>query len=80
MIRVGDSVFNPLLFNATLPQTTGERRHFSHSVRFSGFRISLLTAPSHLFRQWHLRGFRSRLQRRVRDGFSPSSLKAPKGA
>jgi len=47
--------------------------------RSSGFRFNLLAAPSHPYGQWHYSGFRPRLRRRVRDGFSPSSLLGPKG-
>jgi hypothetical protein len=46
--------------------------------RSSGFRISLLAAPSHPFGQWIHYGFRPRLRRRVRDGISPSSLSRSK--
>lgn len=50
------------------------------SGRFSGLRIFLVTAPSRPVsnRTSGYRGFRSRSQRRDRDGFAPSSLLNPK--
>ena len=45
--------------------------------RSSGLRITLLAAPSRPARAGGCSGFRSRLQRRGRDGFLPSSLVFP---
>jgi len=43
-------------------------------ARSSGFRNNLLPSPSRSISNSGIRGFRSRLQRRVRNGFAPSSL------
>jgi hypothetical protein len=45
-----------------------------HLGRSSGYRITLLTAPSQTTLFSGDCGFRPRIQRRDRDGFSPSSL------
>ena len=44
--------------------------------RSSDSRIFLLAAPSRSFEKWHPYGFRPRSQRRVRNGFTPFSLKS----
>ena len=57
------------------PQPLSPRRvDDAFSARSSGFRIILLPAPSRLKSNSGVRGFRPRLQRRVRDGFTQSSL------
>ena len=53
-IKPGDAVFHPR--NYTRCPVLGTLREHSF-FRFSGFRIVLLTAPSHRFRQWHLAVF-----------------------
>ena len=57
------------------PSPLMSRRDYeNHSARSSGFRIDLIPAPSHELPCSGLSRFRPRLQRRVRDGFTPSSL------
>ncbi len=67
--------------NASSPETKICSRTPVESGRFSGSRICLLAIPSRpVHRPVDCHGFRPRLQRRDRDGFSPSSLLNPGNA
>jgi hypothetical protein len=54
--KSGDAVFHPRLSSAA-DAHSAKRRENTIAFRSSGFRIMLLAAPSHLFRQWHSAAF-----------------------
>ena len=62
------SILSFLLFMTSIHEGLRTIFNSNQTGRSSGFRIVLLAVPSHLYGQWHLYGFRSRLQRRVRNG------------
>lgn len=66
-------------FKTPRPQSSKDSCE-GHIGRFPDLRVDLLTKPSHpyLLRAVASFGFRNRLQWRVRDGFSPSSLLFPR--